>query len=43
MTATKLRKLIAQFDGWIDGEHLRFPSPAKLAAFQRAYDAATSN
>jgi len=38
MTQKEFRKLVAAHKGWIDGEHVRFPTPAHMAAFERALD-----
>jgi hypothetical protein len=40
MTYAEFRKLVKAHKGWIDGEHARFPTPAHLAAFERALETA---
>lgn len=38
-----LARLIKQHGGWIDGEHVRFPTPHAMAQFFKALDADKSN
>ena len=36
MTTKQFKALVKQFDGWVDGEFVRFPTPYALEQFQKA-------